>query len=151
MLKIWDIWNTVNSPPNSPQLVPRLHWSALLITDVYDARQCFASSSFNYQQTFVNRLITWHYLANILQYLALHHLLTNGSCAVNGCRQMRVQTADKNIYYCLSHQILTYLFRSGFGLFSLINSVWYVHIYLLISDGIYFSLKKLYMDRGLIF
>ncbi len=28
--------------------------------------------------------------------LALHHLLTNGSCAVNGCRQ-KAQTADKNI------------------------------------------------------
>ncbi len=28
--------------------------------------------------------------------LALHHLLTNGSSAVNGCRQKRVQTSDEN-------------------------------------------------------
>ncbi len=41
----------------------------------------------------------------VLRNLALHHLLTNGSTAVNGCRQnewmgavrMRVQIADKNI------------------------------------------------------
>ncbi len=29
--------------------------------------------------------------------VALHHLLTNGSSAVNGCHQKRVQTADKTI------------------------------------------------------
>ncbi len=34
---------------------------------------------------------------NTWRNLALHHLLTNGSSAVNGCRQKRVQTADKNI------------------------------------------------------
>ncbi len=33
----------------------------------------------------------------ILRNLALHHLLTNGSSAVNGCRQNDGSKADKNI------------------------------------------------------
>ncbi len=33
----------------------------------------------------------------ILINLALHHMLTNGSSAVNGCHQNEIQTANKNI------------------------------------------------------